>query len=101
MRRRLVDSFGAVAVVAADQTLAGIFTDGDLRRLLTRGGNVSDRAIDEVMTVDPVTVLDSELAIDVVNVFQTHKINDLIVLGQAHRVVGHIDIQDLPKLKIL
>ena len=92
---------GAVAVVAADQTLAGIFTDGDLRRLLTRGGNVSDRAIDEVMTVDPVTVLDSELAIDVVNVFQTHKINDLIVLGQAHRVVGHIDIQDLPKLKIL
>jgi len=92
---------GAVAVLTSEGTLTGIFTDGDLRRLLGKTAQVSDFPIDEAMTPNPITVRDTELAVDILNVLRTRKINDLIVLDESDQVVGHIDIQDLPKLKIL
>ena len=92
---------GAVAVLKTDGTLTGIFTDGDLRRLLAKGGQVNDFSIDEAMTPNPITVRDTDLAVDILNILRTRKINDLIVLDEGDRVVGHVDIQDLPKLKIL
>jgi arabinose-5-phosphate isomerase len=92
---------GAVAVLASGGKLIGIFTDGDLRRRLAQSGYVGDFPIDEAMTPNPTTVRDTELAVDILNILRTRKINDLIVLDEGDRVVGHIDIQDLPKLKIL
>jgi len=92
---------GAVAVLDSDGALTGIFTDGDLRRLLAGGGQVNDFSIDEAMTPNPITVRDTDLAVDILNILRTRKINDLIVLDDDDRVVGHVDIQDLPKLKIL
>ncbi len=92
---------GAVAVVDSDNRLMGVFTDGDLRRRLTDDPDIMQRPIAEVMTRDPLTVNANQLAVDVLAVFEQRKIDDLPVIDGDHRLVGIIDIQDLPKLKIL
>lgn len=92
---------GSVAVVTPDRTLLGIFTDGDLRRRLPSDERLMDRRLQEVMTARPITVQDHLLAVDVLRVFEEHNIDDVLVVDAAGRLVGAIDIQDLPKLKIL
>ncbi len=92
---------GAVAIIDAKRRLLGIFTDGDLRRRLADDSNVLQRAMAEVMTVAPLTVKAEQLAVDVLTVFEQHKIDDVLVIDDAGCLVGAVDIQDLPKLKIL
>lgn len=92
---------GSVAIVDQDGKLAGIFTDGDLRRHLTASPDLIHRRIEEVMTPNPVTVNAAALAVEVLSIYETHNIDDLIVVDEQNRVVGMIDIQDLPKFKIL
>ncbi len=92
---------GSVAVVDRDGTLRGIFTDGDLRRRLADHPQLLDTAIRDVMTPDPLTVQPDQLAADLLHVFEQHNIDDLLVVDAEGRLVGAVDIQDLPKLKIL
>jgi arabinose-5-phosphate isomerase len=92
---------GCVAIVEADNTLAGIMTDGDLRRHLIETPNLVDQPVEEVMTRDPITLTPDMLALEILNIYETHSIDDLIVVDEHNRVVGSVDIQDLPKLKIL
>jgi len=92
---------GCVAVTDPDQRLLGIFTDGDLRRHLLDGAKVLEETIDRVMTADPVTVREEQLAVDLLRIYEDRNIDDLIVLDRDGRVCGAVDIQDLPKLKIL
>ena len=92
---------GAAAVVEADDRLLGIFTDGDLRRHLSDDPNVLEQPIESVMTPSPITVTQDHLAVEVLHLFETHKIDDMLVVDDAGRLVGAIDIQDLPRLKIM
>ncbi|MCX6997675.1 MAG: KpsF/GutQ family sugar-phosphate isomerase [Kiritimatiellaeota bacterium] len=92
---------GAVAVVDADDRVVGIFTDGDLRRHLTDAANPAELPIAEVMTPRPITVEREHLAVDVLAIYEKHNIDDLVVVDQAGRLAGMVDIQDLPKFKIL
>jgi arabinose-5-phosphate isomerase len=92
---------GSVAVVDGDDVLLGIFTDGDLRRHITDSANPAALAIEDVMTRNPITLQEDQLAVDVLSVFEAHQIDDLVVVDGHRRVVGLVDIQDLPKLKIL
>ncbi len=92
---------GAVAVVGPDGRCAGIFTDGDLRRHLEDAGTLADRPIREVMTPNPIRLRQDRLAVDVLALFERHNIDDLIVTDAGDRVVGLVDLQDLPKMKIL
>lgn len=93
---------GCVGVVDAEGRVAGIFTDGDLRRLITGGaGDISEVLLDTVMTRRPVTVRDCDLAATVLKIFEEHRIDDLLVVDGAGRLVGLVDIQDLPRCKIL
>ena len=92
---------GSTGVVDADGRLLGIFTDGDLRRHLAQDAQILERAVDEVMTRGPLTVLDSQLAVEVLNLFEEHSIDDLLVVDPQGKLVGAIDIQDLPKMKIM
>lgn len=92
---------GSVVVVDEDGGVAGIFTDGDLRRNLDGGGRLADRPIVEVMSAKPVCVRSDALAVDVLKIFQEHSIDDLIVLDIEDRLAGLVDLQDLPKMKIL
>ena len=92
---------GSAGVVDEDSRLVGIFTDGDLRRHLTDDGNVLDLTIESVMTPSPITVEASQLAVDVMCIYEDHNIDDLPVVDTNGRLVGIIDIQDLPRFKIM
>ena len=92
---------GSAAVVDEQGRVAGIFTDGDLRRLIGRRADVLSLPLREVMTVSPVTVRSDQLAAEALRVFEDHNIDDVLVVDAAGRLVGAVDIQDLPKLKIL
>ncbi len=92
---------GCVGVTSRSGRLLGIFTDGDLRRLISRSGGIPDEPIKGVMTRNPVTVREDDLAVDVLKIYEKHNIDDLLVVNQKKQVVGIVDIQDLPKFKIL
>jgi arabinose-5-phosphate isomerase len=92
---------GCVAVVDNDEKLLGIFTDGDLRRHLIDTPNITEIAIDAVMTRKPVTLTPDQLAVDILKIYEAKNIDDLVVVDENNRLVGAVDIQDLPKLKIL
>jgi arabinose-5-phosphate isomerase len=92
---------GSVGVVDRQNRLVGIFTDGDLRRLITQQARVLEQPIRKAMIPTPVTIRENALAVDALKLFEDHKIDDLLVVNAARRLVGMVDIQDLPKFKIL
>ena len=86
--------FGVLAVTHADGTLAGLVTDGDLRRHLTSGKTAA--IIDDVMTRAPRTVERSSLAADVLRTMNERKITQMFVV-EAGKPVGLIHMHDLLK----
>ncbi|WP_236682509.1 KpsF/GutQ family sugar-phosphate isomerase [Kiritimatiella glycovorans] len=92
---------GSLAVVDDDERVVGIFTDGDLRRHLVETPDLPEQPLAELMTPDPVTVRASGLAVDLLQIYEQHNIDDVIVVDDDDRLAGMVDIQDLPKMKIL
>ncbi|MEM7393966.1 MAG: KpsF/GutQ family sugar-phosphate isomerase [Verrucomicrobiota bacterium] len=92
---------GSVVVVDEDGTLAGIITDGDLRREMSDSTRISDELVDDLMTRNPISLKRESLAVDVLALFEKHAIDDLVVVDEENRPTGLVDIQDLPKFKIL
>ena len=92
---------GSAGVVDENNVVVGIFTDGDLRRQLSDRPDILELSVEEVMTPSPITVRAEQLAVDVLRVFEEHNIDDLLVVDSDNRLIGAIDIQDLPKTKIL
>lgn len=85
---------GAAAIVSDTGHLAGIFTDGDLRRMLETHSSFDNLMVGEVMTKSPKTIEKGEYAIRALNVMREFEINQLIVLD-GDNVVGFIHVSDL------
>ena len=92
---------GSVSVVNARGRLVGVFTDGDLRRLMAADEQALARPLAGVMTRHPVRIPEDALAMDALKVFHERNIDDLIVVNARHEPVGLVDSQDLPKLKMM
>lgn len=93
---------GAILVQNEQGQLIGIFTDGDLRRMLTRNGaQILGQSIQEVMSANPVRVSDSDLVADVVQIVRESRIDEIPVVDQSGAPVGVIDVQDLVALKLI
>lgn len=92
---------GSVSVVDRKGRLVGVFTDGDLRRQMAESADVLARPIKEVMTPNPFSLREDVLAAEALKIFNAQNIDDLIVVNAAHKPVGIVDLQDLPKLKLL
>ena len=93
---------GSAAIVDGNDGLLGIFTDGDFRRVVSEKGEASlNDAITSYMTAKPLFVQTSQYASELLRVFEKRQIDDLPVCDENGRVVGMIDIQDLPKMKVL
>jgi len=92
---------GSVSVTDKRGKLAGVFTDGDLRRLMTSDGNVMAKSLRDVMTPNPICIRDEALAMEALKIFNQRNIDDLIVVNNRHEPVGQIDLQDLPKVKLV
>lgn len=86
---------GMTAVVADDGKLAGIFTDGDLRRALDRRVDIHTTPIRDVMIPGGKTVTSDMLAAAAVNLIETHKITSLLVVDEHARLVGALNVHDL------
>ncbi len=87
---------GAVLLVNADQKLSGIFTDSDLVKLLQRRQeNSLDRAIEEVMTRNPVVIHSGRPLAAAVTILSERHISELPVVNEDGRPLGMIDITDL------
>lgn len=92
---------GSALVVDSNHRLIGLVSDGDLRRHLARDPETLSRKVSDIMTRSPVTVRDTQLAAEVLRLYEQQNIDDMPVVDANGRLVGSIDIQDLPKLKIL
>ncbi len=92
---------GSAIVVNDNNELLGVFTDGDFRRAAEKDINVLTRKMDDVMTRNPIAVNSEALAVEAVRVVEKHKISDVIVIDNTRKVVGLIDVQDLPGLKLM
>ena len=86
---------GMTAVVEHDGRVAGIFTDGDLRRLFDRGVDVRTTRIGEVMTRDARTIGAHELAAEAVHLMERHRITALLVVDAGRRLQGALNVHDL------
>ncbi|MBI2514076.1 MAG: KpsF/GutQ family sugar-phosphate isomerase [Opitutae bacterium] len=93
---------GAVALTDADGKFVGIYTDGDFRRTALNGGpDFLRQPVAQFMTRGGKTIGANVLAVEALKIFQQFKISDLFALDDGGRPVGYIDVQDVPKLKML
>ncbi|MCA9405143.1 MAG: KpsF/GutQ family sugar-phosphate isomerase [Candidatus Omnitrophica bacterium] len=92
---------GSACVVDAKGKLAGIFTDGDLRRHMEKGSDILTKPVKDVMTKKPTSVSKDMLAIDAMTILEERNIDELPVLGQKSELVGILDIQDLLKVGLV
>jgi arabinose-5-phosphate isomerase len=86
---------GMTAVVDSDDRLVGIFTDGDLRRLLDQDVDVRSAMIADVMHSNPHTVAAADLAVEAVRLMQEFKVNGLLALDENQRLAGALNMHDL------
>ncbi len=87
---------GIAGIVAEDDRLVGVISDGDLRRMLQRrGASTLNCTAAECMTPDPVTIGDDQLATKALNLMERQKITSLLVPDAGGRLVGIIHIHDL------
>ena len=89
-------SFGCVGVLDEAGRLAGIVTDGDLRRNMHR--NLLDRTVGEVMTAAPKTIDPDALTSEAIEMLNSAKITSLFVIGAAGEPIGLIHIHDLLRI---
>lgn len=90
-RKRL----GMTAITDSDGRLAGIFTDGDLRRTLDQNVDVRNARVAEVMTRDCKTIRADVLAAEAVRMMETYRINALVVVDDSQRIRGALNMHDL------
>ncbi|WP_174626499.1 KpsF/GutQ family sugar-phosphate isomerase [Candidatus Methylobacter favarea] len=92
---------GMTAIVNANNQISGIFTDGDLRRMLRKNLDIHSTIITEVMT-SPCTVISSEiLAAEAMQIMEQKKINALVVVNRLGQPIGALNMHDLIRAGIV
>ncbi|WP_345854477.1 KpsF/GutQ family sugar-phosphate isomerase [Shewanella algae] len=92
---------GMTAVVNQQKQLVGIFTDGDLRRVIDAGVNLRTTKISDVMTRDCITSGDNILAAQALKVMDENDINGLIVINDANEPIGALNMLDMVKAGVI
>jgi arabinose-5-phosphate isomerase len=89
------------AIVDDSNHVVGIFTDGDLRRLIEEGKDFSRAQIKEVMHTKPRVLGPEQLAVDAVELMEKHRINQVLVVEKDGTLVGALHIHDLTRAKVI
>ncbi len=92
---------GSAIIVDNDNKLLGIFTDGDFRRHVEKDLTILEKIVDSVMTANPASIKQNCLAVEILKMLEENAINDVVVTDENDEVVGLVDIQDLPGMKLL
>ena len=92
---------GMTCVVDDTGRLVGVFTDGDLRRLMSRTTDVLGLTAGEAMTPRPITLARDLLAVEALKIMETHKITSVVVVDAAGAVEGVIHLHDLWRTQMI
>lgn len=101
MREMSSKGLGASAVVDADRRVLGIFTDGDLRRLVEKGVDLRSRSAADVMHAGPQTVRADALAVDAAALMEQHSITSVLVVNAHGALCGALNTNDLMRAKVI
>ena len=101
MREMSQKGLGASAIVDAGQHVLGIFTDGDLRRLVEKGIDLRQATAQQVMHANPQTVRSDALAVDAVALMEQHRITSVLVVDAGGVLCGALNTNDLMRAKVI
>jgi len=92
---------GMTAIVDENERVKGIFTDGDLRRVLERDGDFRALSIGSVMTHGPRTIGPDRLAVEAVELMERYRINQMLVVDENGKLIGALNMHDLFSKKVI
>ncbi len=92
---------GMTGIISAEKQLVGLFTDGDLRRILDHDIDLKQTAISDVMTVNSITVPASMMAAELLHIMEQKRINGVFVVDQQQRPIGAVNMHDLLKAGVM
>jgi arabinose-5-phosphate isomerase len=101
MRQMSSKGLGASAVVDAHKHVLGIFTDGDLRRMIEKGTDLRNTTAQEVMHPKPQTISMHALAVEAAELMELHRITSVLVVSDEGLLVGVVHIGDLMRAKVI
>jgi arabinose-5-phosphate isomerase len=101
MREMSAKGLGASAIVDANQHVLGIFTDGDLRRLIETGADLRQLTAQQVMHANPRTVRASALAAEAAELMELYRITSVLVVNEQGTLCGAINTNDLMRAKVI
>lgn len=101
MREMSVKGLGATAIVDDNQNVLGIFTDGDLRRLVEKGIDLRTSTAQQVMHPKPSTIVRDALAVEAAELMELHSITSVLVVDAAGRLCGALNSNDLMRAKVI
>ena len=91
---------GMTCVIDDNNSVLGIITDGDLRRLISKGMDIRSALVDQVMTKGAQIISSNSLASEAAHLMEKNRINHLLVV-QENKLIGAIGIHDLLEAKII
>lgn len=94
-------SMGMTAIVDDQDHVLGIFTEGDLRRTISRVGDIRTLVIKDVMTPTPKTISKDELAVSAAKIMSDMSCNQLLVVDKDYVLIGALNIHDLMRAGVL
>lgn len=101
MREISAKGLGASAIINPQQQPIGIFTDGDLRRLIESGTDLRNVRAADIMHPHPRTITTNALAAQAAELMETHRINSLLVVNNTGELCGAINNHDLMRAKVI
>jgi arabinose-5-phosphate isomerase len=101
MREMSAKGLGATAVVADDNIVLGIFTDGDLRRLVEQGVDLRAKMAQDVMRSSPHTMAAGALAVDAADLMEAKRITSVLVVDAQGALCGALNSNDLMRAKVI
>ncbi len=101
MREMSAKGLGATAVVDADMKVLGIFTDGDLRRLVEKGIDLRATTAAQVMHPGPKTIAHDALAVEAVELMEQNRITSVLVVDENALLCGALNSNDLMRAKVI
>jgi arabinose-5-phosphate isomerase len=101
MREMSAKGLGASAIVDAQDRVLGIFTDGDLRRLIEKGADLRAVTAREVMHPGPRTIHRDVLAVEAAELMEQHRITSVLVVDDDGRLCGAVNTNDLLRAKVI
>ena len=101
MREMSAKGLGATAVVGPDNAVLGIFTDGDLRRLVEQGVDLRAKTAQDVMRLAPYTMGADALAVDAADLMEAKRITSVLVVDSQGALCGALNSNDLMRAKVI